>query len=217
MNQYGVYGKFRSLQNAAWRCLADCNINTIPVKATTVAKRYGVMVQRNSELNMLSISENGCCILKNNQWHIIIRDELPTEMCHMIIAHELGHILLGHGNQNEGRGIMRIGMTIQKEEQEAEAFSIRLLCPASVLAALDIHTAEEIQKWCQIPIDYARKRAQRMKLLYERDKFFTSSLEKEVFLNFLDYIRENGNPKRTEEFYRRCLESKKKKPSGNES
>lgn len=217
MNQYGVYGKFRSLQNAAWRCLADCNINTIPVKVISVARYYDIAVQQNSALDLLASPENACCLYKKNRWHIVFRDELPDESCRIIIAHELGHILLGHSNQEKRKGIIRADSIIQKEEQEAEAFSMRLLCPASVLAALDIHTAEEIQKRCQIPIDYARKRAQRMKLLYERDKFFTSSLEKEVFLNFLDYIRENGNPKRTEEFYHRCLESKKKKPSDNES
>lgn len=64
MNQYGVYGKFRSLQNAAWRCLADCNINTIPIKVISVARYYDIAVQQNSALDLLASPENACCLYK---------------------------------------------------------------------------------------------------------------------------------------------------------
>jgi len=42
---------------------------------------------------------------------------------------------------------------------------------------------------CHISYAAARFRAERMKLLYERNKFLTSPLEQQVYLQFKEFIR----------------------------
>lgn len=75
-------------------------------------------------------------------------------------------------------------------EQEADVFAARLLAPACVLWGLDIHTAREISELCDISLTAAQVRAERMEILYSRNKFLTSPLEKKVYSNFQSYIQQ---------------------------
>lgn len=107
--------------------------------------------------------------------HIIVDDAEPMPVQRYSIAHEIGHILLG------------IGLS----EHEAERFAIDILAPACVLWKLDIHAAEEISNLCSISITAARNRAKRMEVLYARNKFLTSPLERQVYSQFIDFIGKN--------------------------
>ena len=106
------------------------------------------------------------------------------------IAHELGHIFLGH-ELTAGIYGHTFNSRKPKAEEQADAFAARLLCLACVLRGLDIHTVADIEKVCIISIAEAKKRAERMKLLYERQKFLTSPLERKLFEQFSNYISEN--------------------------
>lgn len=68
-----------------------------------------------------------------------------------------------------------------------------LLAPACVLAALNIHTPDEIMKVCDISRTSAEIRADRMKLLYERGKFGTHPLERQAIKQFEGFIQECAN------------------------
>ena len=48
---------------------------------------------------------------------------------------------------------------------------------------------EQISELCQISYQAASFRAERMELLYARNKFLTSPLEQQVYLQFMDYIQ----------------------------
>ena len=74
-------------------------------------------------------------------------------------------------------------------EQAANVFASRLLAPACVLWALEARTPEQIAKLCQISHQSAAFRAQRMQLLWQRNKFLTSPLERQVYEQFRDFIR----------------------------
>lgn len=74
-------------------------------------------------------------------------------------------------------------------EQQADAFAARLLAPACVLWALNVRTMTEIAELCDISNTAAQIRAERMKILYSRNKFLTSPLEKAVYDNFKEYIQ----------------------------
>ncbi|MDE5985185.1 MAG: ImmA/IrrE family metallo-endopeptidase, partial [Eubacterium sp.] len=130
----------------------------------------------------------GLSIYSNNKWYIIYDDTNIRERCRFTIAHELGHIFLGHSLTDSG--MYRTAGTINKpdEEQAADMFAIRFLAPACVLKGLDLHTAKEISDTCCISMQAAQYRANRMKILYDRNKFFLNPLERQVYKNFEDYI-----------------------------
>ena len=67
-------------------------------------------------------------------------------------------------------------------------FAVRLLSPACVLWGLNLHTPEEIQKICNISWSAAVNRAKRMNVLYKRDLFLISPLERQVFEQFHNFI-----------------------------
>lgn len=93
--------------------------------------------------------------------------------------HEIGHIVLGH-TESDGRSDV--------DEYAAERFAIGVLAPACVLLGIGVKTAEEIADLCNISITSAKIREKRMQELYDRNKFLTSPLERQVFEQFSDFI-----------------------------
>ena len=67
-------------------------------------------------------------------------------------------------------------------------FASRLLAPACVLWALNARTPEEIAALCQISHQAAKFRAERMAILYERNRFLSSPLERKVYDQFKEFI-----------------------------
>lgn len=189
------YGKYKNVRNAAWQCLIDCNVTELPIKVMAIAGQLGIRVVENSKVkdgNKLSPSESGKSVLQDRQWTIIFDETQSLQRCRFTIVHELGHILLGHKTKG-GQHRRTIHITKPEEETEADVFASRLLAPACVLWALDLHTAEEISKICDISLESAEYRAERMKILYERDKFLTSPLERQVYKNFEEFINKQKN------------------------
>lgn len=74
------------------------------------------------------------------------------------------------------------------EETAANQFAARLLAPACVLWAMDVHTPEEIMNLCKISRPAAEFRALRMAELYRWDKFLTSELEWKVYRQFQPFM-----------------------------
>lgn len=65
-----------------------------------------------------------------------------------------------------------------------------------MLHALNANTAEEIAKLCNISMTAAAHRAERMKILNQRNAFLKHPLEREVheqFKPFIQSIKVNGN------------------------
>ena len=139
---------------------------------------------------MLNPSENGASILYEKECFIVIDDENTVQRCRFTIAHELGHILLGHPTRN-GYHARTIDKVRPQIESEADMFASRLLAPACVLWGLNLHTAEEIAKLCNVSITAAQIRAERMDVLYKRDKFLISPLERKVYEQFKGFIDNN--------------------------
>lgn len=185
-----TYGAYKNVRNAAWQVLLDYNINSIPVNVVSIANSSGITIVKNSEVNELKSSEVGASILNENKWYIVYDDTVSKGRIRFTIAHELGHIFLGHPLKL-GYHARTIDTDKPETERQADMFAIRLLVPACVVWGLQLHTAEEIQDTFNVSYSAAQARASRMKTLYERDKFLTSELEKKVFKNFENYILEN--------------------------
>ena len=175
-----LYGKYRHTRNATWKCLIDYNILSLPVKILKITNKSKIKVIKNTLANKLPNSQKGQSYITNNEVIIIYDDTLPKTVIRYTVAHELGHIFLGHD---------LLHPTISMEN-EANSFALRLLAPACVLWGLDLHEPRQIATICDISLQTAKIRAERMKILYKRNKFLTSPLEKQVYENFKGFIEE---------------------------
>lgn len=191
-----IYGKYKNARNASWQCLIDYGVSSLPINVLKIANNAGIKVIANSQVdndfNKLKFKESGKSIFDSGEWYVVFNDTEPIYRCKFTVAHELGHIFLGHETQN-GQHRRTINITKPEEETEADIFASRLLAPACVLWALDLHTAEEIAKACDVSYQAAKIRANRMEVLYKRNKFLTSPLEKQVYKNFENFIKETLN------------------------
>lgn len=107
-------------------------------------------------------------------YYIIVNDIDPIPVQRYSIAHEIGHILLGE----------------DASEYEAERFAIGVLAPACVLWGLNLHSAEDIARFCNISLTAAKNRANRMKVLYGRNMFLSHPLERQLYEQFEQFIQE---------------------------
>ena len=165
--------------------MIDYNATSLPINLLEIARKAGIKVRNNSEVLVLKNGLPGAALLVNGVWHIVFDDKEPVHgRRRFTIAHELGHIFMGHGLIN-GRAF---DTTRPQAESEADMFAARLLAPACVLWGLKIRTAEDIARICEISMAAAKIRAERMEILYERNKFLTNPLERRVFEQFKKYI-----------------------------
>lgn len=183
-----VYGAYKNIRNAAWQVLIDFSVCELPVSVSRIAKMAGIQIKRDSDVRMLEPNEFGRSFLVDNQWYIVYDNTKKTEMCRFTIAHELGHIFLGH-DLKDGKHHSRTFDTNKPIiETEADMLAARILSPACVLWALDLHTPEEISAICNISATAAKVRAERMAILYNRNMFLSHPLERQIFAQFKPYI-----------------------------
>lgn len=181
------YGKYKNARNASWQCLLDYNINKLPVVVTDIIKKSdNISLVKNREVNVLSENVSGLTIVDNNKFIIVYKDNESSKRCRFTIAHELGHIALGHLIVNH---ITYRTFAIQNDnESSANVFARDLLAPACVLHELQVLTANEISKLCDISLEAATYRAERMAELERRNAFYKHPLERKVTRQFSDYI-----------------------------
>lgn len=178
------YGAYKNVRNSAWQCLVDFKINSLPVDVLQIAKTADIKVIKNSLINELKESELGAALCDGDKWYIIYDDTLSSSQKRFVVAHELGHIFLGHRLKN--------GHFVHDSynlEKEANSFASKLLSPACVLWGLDLHSANEISNQCNLTTIQAAARAKRMSVLYKRQMFLKSDIEKKVYKLFEDYIQ----------------------------
>lgn len=159
----------------------------MPVNVLSIAKEYGIHVIKNDQAKMLSTNQCALCLFVNAQWFIVYDETMSVTRKRFTVAHELGHIFLGHAIE-EGFYARRFDGMHPKDETEANMYAIRLLAPACVLWGLDLHTPDEIARVCSISFSSARWRAKRMEELYKRNQFLSLPLEKKVYKQFEGYI-----------------------------
>lgn len=206
------YGKYKYSRNAAWRCLLDNNIAVLPVSVSSIARRNHIRLGAYSKnaplierLGLGSLLKNdGFSTLTSTGFIVLYRDDLDRCRIRFTLAHELGHIFLGHllpAVNGSSCTILNREPTDNDDplEHEANVFASRLLAPACVLWGLGTRSAEEISLLCDISLAAARIRAERMALLYSREDellaagrpscFLLSPLERQVYQNFFEYIK----------------------------
>ncbi len=185
-----VYGVYKKARNASWQALIDNKVESLPVDIVQIIRNNGIRLLKNSQTNELRSGEAGISIFDGTQWFIVYDDLLPIGRKRFTVAHELGHIVLGHP-LIAGFHARTTGGSLPQTESEANIFASRFLAPACVLWGLNIHTSADISRICEISKEAAEIRAKRMDELYKRNMFLTSPLERRVYNQFKDFIEQN--------------------------
>lgn len=182
-----IYGKYKHVRNAAWQTLIDYHICSLPVQTSKICNTAGIRILKNNAALMLKPGESGLSILQNGIWYIIYDDTDTPQRVRFTIAHELGHIFLGH-DMLYGYHTRRNNIAKPYAETEADMYAARLLAPACVLWALGAETPEDIARICNISMTAAYYRAERLAVLRSRGKFLTSPLERQVYEQFREFV-----------------------------
>ena len=172
-----MYNAYKIARDKAWECLIEANINSLPISLNKILKHYNLKF-------ILFESNINEAFIKNNI--IYVNKSLSKTRGRFTIAHELGYILLKHNdlshaihNENDNKNI---------EEYQANIFARCLLMPAIVLKELNCIEAQDIASVCNVSLQSAGYRSQRLKELIQRNKFKLSPLERQVHNNFKDFI-----------------------------
>lgn len=182
-----IYGFYSNIRDAAWRALLDFGCDRLPIDLSDICGQLGVVLLDNTTAQELRPTESGVAVRQDGVWYIVFDDTDTRGKQRFTVAHELGHILLGHALKN-GYYTRRSNIVKPEDERAADMFAARLLAPACVLWGIGATTAEQIAAVCDISITAARIRAERLDLLRKRDKFLTSPIEREVYKQFETYI-----------------------------
>lgn len=190
-----IYGRYKNARNAAWQCLIDYNVKSLPVSVLSIAKSAGIKVIKNSKarMNLLSPNESGISVLIGKQWYIVYNDKSTRQRNRFTVAHELGHIFLGHELEKRNQMTQTFIKSETNTEQEANIFASRLLAPACVLWSLGLRNSDEIASVCDISHTAAKFRAERMVTLYKRNRFLIAPLERAVYNNFKTFLQNFNN------------------------
>lgn len=183
------YGQYKNARNASWQCLIDYRISNLPVKVSQIAKQADIVLLKNSAVNLLSENESGITLMQNGKLYIVYADEQSPQRCRFTIAHEFGHIFLGHLFAKNGKGFA----ITDDAEHSANVFARDLLAPACVLHELQTLTAAAISDLCDISLEAATYRAERMAELERRNAFYLHPLERRVKEQFADFINKKKN------------------------
>ena len=205
------YIEYQHSRDAAWKILIDYQISELPVKISAIVKGSRVHLYsyttgrpliRSLGLERHASSCDGFTVRHSNNYYIFYNDQKTAQRIRFTIAHELGHIRLGH--LIDGGAVSYT--TVNREptesdnpfEQQANVFASRILSPACVLWALGIKTPEALANLCDISLQSAKWRNKRMQELYAREAefkqrygksiFLQSPLERTVYRQFQEYI-----------------------------
>lgn len=178
------YKDYKISRNLAWEILLREHITALPVSMSRLCKQMNIAVKYYTPLD----GNDGKVEIINNEPVIFVRYGGYKPRQRFTVAHELGHILLGHVgtfglvNREPSRDDNPI-------EQAANVFASRLLAPACVLWGCGVKCGEDIAELCDISLQAAEYRMIRMAELYRRNKFLTLPIERRVYEQFWDYIK----------------------------
>ena len=192
------YQQYMNARDGAWNTLLECGIRELPVRPSEVCRHFGWILADyragEESIRLLGLSElqkrtDGFCTVTKNHVYIFFDQSLPTGRQRFTVAHEIGHLILGH----VGPGMATVENreptgSEREEENQANQFAARLLAPACVLHEIGALTPEKIKAACGISQQAAELRAKRMEELELRGKYYSSQMEREVAKQFASYI-----------------------------
>ena len=208
-----TYRQYQEARDTAWRALLKLTDKRLPVEPEALALAVGMEIhpfpdaKENPRLYALANQVRGVCVSLRveGKWHIFARDHaLDDSRRRFAVAHELGHLLLGHETRSLAPGVRCFvsgdsqGDLIETDPEPtdyaADIFAIRLLAPACLLHELGVDTVDGITALCALPPRAAALRAERMKLLTRRNVFYVNPLERQVRDAFRPFLLSRMTP-----------------------
>lgn len=177
-----------NVRNNAWEFLIKNDIREFPLDLRKIALNNNWQIlsyKKYCELNNLSESElisrhpDGFTQIVNNSFLICYNQNNDRERNRFTIAHEMGHIVLHKTYKGN------------KLEKEANMFAARILMPMLLIKELNLQSAEELTKVCDVSIEAATFRFNRFEQIKGREKFYTNPLEIELKNKLKNYINKN--------------------------
>lgn len=180
---------YEKSRDSAWKILIDCHVGGLPVEVTGICHNLGIRIRA------LDVDDlrDGVSTVIDGVPYIGINRFRPVERIRFTIAHEVGHIILGHVGRYDHIN-REPSMTDNPIEHAADIFASRLLAPSCVLWGCRVRCAEDIRILCGISRAASVYRWERMRVLYQRGKFFKSPLERQVYSAFWDFIQHHRFP-----------------------
>lgn len=186
------YTYYKEARDAAWTVLIQCNITSLPVSLTPIAKLFNIyVIPYSSGYRPNSTAEDGFSFCRNNKTFIFYNDKKPSNRIRFTLAHELGHCILGHVSNSETyhRNSEYDFSNMDIKEMQANVFARDLLMPATVLHSIGVSSAKEISALCKVSMQSAEIRYNSLLELNKRGLYNKHPLERQVYDNFRSYIK----------------------------
>lgn len=198
------YGEYKVSRDLAWKIILDMDFTELPIKVSAICRKLGIQVRsyekakkllERHQLEYKTLEIDGFTLGIDGRYTILFNEHCSIQRNRFTVAHELGHILLGHVPK-DGIHITAINREPSSKdnplEQQANVFASRLMAPLCVLKSLRINDAKDIARLCDISETAAQFRFNRLKLINEREQhkscYNLSPLEREVLEQFRSYI-----------------------------
>lgn len=193
------------ISKTAWKVLIDNKIEQFPVRPTGIARKNNILVFEYSDYMHATgrtcaelfdrYGKDGFTQLLNGRYTVFYNHCNSPARCRWTLAHELGHIFLGHITEQRptlSRGVVKDFLDIQ-----ADNFTARLLCPEVIAHFCDVQSAEELRDLFDVSVQATQARWRSLSERRSRGSFRLGSEEK-ILLNQLDsfiarYISEKAN------------------------
>ncbi len=123
----------------------------------------------------------------SNKYLIVYDDSYQRERIRWTLAHEIGHIILGHLVHYEETALSRGGLNEKQYrvlELEAHWFAEALLSPIHILDNFDIKNVQQIAFLCDISKDASTKSLKHINNNYSNDAI----VERKLLRNFYDFF-----------------------------
>lgn len=172
-----MYSKYKIARDKAWEVLIECKICQLSVNLADIINHYGIYLVEYSNSVYIDKhnfqTEDGYSKLIDSNYVIYYNDSKSSNRIRFTIAHEIGHCVLGHVKENEETFRLNSETDIFNDinEMQANVFARDLLMPATVLHSLNINSAEEIAKLCNVSMQSAEIRFKRLQELNKRNMF----------------------------------------------
>ena len=139
--------------------LSAANTLTLPMDVHRLVDHFECRTQvysrsvhllENFNLNELAAEYPALSTKRWGKYYIFLSDDLNAEQERFAIAHELGHIAMGHLEPDAEE------LSKEESENQADLFALLLLAPPPVLEAYDIDTPENIRQLTGLSLNHSR-------------------------------------------------------------
>lgn len=184
----------------SWNLILKNNLEELPVDIWQVCRNCGIIILTYEQYRATIFksvhyiiskyhSAKAFCIFVSSHYFIIYNPDGQTEDdIRCTLAHELGHIALGHIGPE--LPFLSLHQATEKADAEWKAtrFGNRILCPSIVLHFCSVSSEIEIERLCAVNSATARIRFARLASFRRDNRFFERKEERLVMNQFSHFI-----------------------------